>query len=74
MAEPERRYTISELLQIAEDRTLIAKILKQEGGCGAVNQYYEWSNVMFALRFLRDQGLPELNAVRQEVSARAGTS
>ena len=33
MAEPERRYTISELLQIAEDRTLIAKILKQEGGC-----------------------------------------
>jgi hypothetical protein len=59
MPGPERRYTISELLRIAENRTLIAGKLKQTGVCGAANCFYEWSNVVCALRFLKNHGLPQ---------------
>ena len=77
MAESERRYTIRELLRIAEDRMLIAKTLKETPGCGAAESYYEWSNTVFALRFLRDHGLQELpqgEPGSREVPAQSVTS
>ena len=66
MAESERRYTISQLLSIAEERSLIARALKVTGKCGAAERYYEWSNAVFGLRFLRDHGISEMANEKEE--------
>ena len=43
---------ISELLQLAQEQTSKARVEKASGKCGASQRFYEWSNVLYAMRFL----------------------
>jgi hypothetical protein len=56
MANDERRYTISELLQIAEDQTIQAKRAEQAGELDGAERFEQWSATLDALRIMRERG------------------
>jgi hypothetical protein len=59
MSQLRCKYTISELLQLAQKQTSKARVEKASGKCGASQRFYEWSNVLYAMRFLGEHGIPE---------------
>ncbi len=59
MTEPERRYTISELLRIAEEQTAIAKQAMDADEDDGAERFHEWSNTLFGLRWMRERGVPD---------------
>jgi hypothetical protein len=59
MPELERRYTISELLRIAEQQTDRAKQAMEEGEPGGAERFQQWSHTLSALRIMKERGLPE---------------
>jgi hypothetical protein len=58
MAEPERRYTISELLKIAEEQQGNAKRAMDAKRDGA-DRFHGWSNTLAALRIIKELGVPD---------------
>jgi hypothetical protein len=59
MPELERRYTISELLRIAEEQTNRAKQAMEDGAPDGTERFQQWSYTLSALRIMKERGLPE---------------
>jgi hypothetical protein len=59
MPEPERRYTISELLRIAEEQTAEAKRAMEANKTGGLKRFEDWSNTLEALRIMQERGMPD---------------
>jgi hypothetical protein len=55
MADEERRYTISELVRIAEDQTINAKRAEEAGQLEGGERFEEWCMTLDALRVLNDR-------------------
>ena len=56
---PERRYTISELLSIAEEQTEEAKRALEAGEPDAVERVQQWSDTLEGLRLMKERGVPD---------------
>jgi hypothetical protein len=59
MSELERRYTISELLEIAEEAQRKAKQARDAKEPNGAERFHEWSNTLAALRILNERGVPD---------------
>ena len=55
----ERRYTITELSEIAEKQVAIAKRAMEAPGTEGAERFQQWSNVLFALRWMRWRGVQD---------------
>ena len=59
MPETENRYTISELLKIAEEQTAQAKRAQERGEPDGAERYEQWSNTLAGIRIMQERGVPD---------------
>lgn len=59
MPEPERCYTISELLRIAEDQTERAKQSMDKGEPDGTERFQQWSDTLSSLQIMNERGVPD---------------
>ena len=56
---PEQHYTISELIEIAEQQTAEAKRALQANEPDAADRVQQWPNTLEALQLMKKRGVPD---------------
>jgi hypothetical protein len=56
---PEQRYTISELIEIAEQQTAEAKRALQANEPDSTERVQQWSDTLKALQIMKERGVPD---------------
>jgi DNA/RNA-binding domain of Phe-tRNA-synthetase-like protein len=56
---PEQRYTISELIEIAEQQTAEAKRALKANEPDAADRVQQWSDTLKALQIMKERGVPD---------------
>jgi hypothetical protein len=59
MPDVEHRYTISELIEIAERQTAEAKRAYESNEPDGAERFQQWSNTLNALQIMRERGAPD---------------
>jgi hypothetical protein len=56
---PEQRYTMSELIEIAEQQTAEAKRALQRNEPDGADRLQQWSDTLKALQIMKERGVPD---------------